>query len=125
MLILEYEDPEEHEQMIQRARELAKVARAQFPTESEEFYFGAALAALTMHVVATQNGPLFRFPILAPTDAYRATERLVSFETMLPFIDRDVSEKEARLFAARFRGIAEICDHHAEEAKREGRDFSR
>lgn len=110
MFTFDFEDEEENEELFKRAEELAKVSSAQYPLFSEHFFLGAIYAALRMTVSVTINGFLFRFPSMAPTDAYRETERLVSFETMLPL---GLSASDAKMLADRFRGLAALCDRIA------------
>lgn len=75
---------------------------------NEMFFYAALLTGATMEASASGDGLLFRFPSVAP---YTDASRFVSFETLLPFAgERDVSAAEAKAMAARFRGLADLCD---------------
>lgn len=82
-----------------------------------EMWFAAALlTAAAMEASASGDGVLFQFPTIVP---FADASRFVSFETLLPFAgERDVSPAEAKALAARFRGLADLCDRVADRSGR-------
>ena len=111
MILPDYEDEEETAALWRAALPDAAVILAMLPPDAlpdlpdtaEAYLAGILFCAATTHVVAGLNGLIVRFPALADTDAYQLTVR-------------DVPIRLAEALAARFRGLAAVCDSQAATA---------
>ena len=123
---LDYQGPKEAAERWSSARaEAAAIMRdipatfaANVPRDPLEAHLAALIfAAATVHITAGLNGLTVRHPALAGTSAYQTTERLISWETLLPASDFGVSGRTELALADRFRVLAELCSARAEWAK--------
>lgn len=97
------------------AREIvARLSPPEWPMDdapqSEAYLYGVLFTVLTLEATADLSGIWFRFPPLAEVGVERS--RMISYETLLPFLAREVPAREAEWFAARFRRLAAICEAH-------------
>jgi hypothetical protein len=69
------------------------------------YYTGLLYARLTAEAGTNANGVVVRFPPLSDVLPFHEALRLFSFETLLP---EEVSTREARALAIRFRALADI-----------------
>lgn len=86
------------------------LAPAELPMDdraaSVAYVYGLLFCVLTLEATLGVQGIRLHFPPLAELGAEH--DRLISYETLLPFIDRDVSPQEARWLTDRLRGVAAL-----------------
>lgn len=80
---------------------------------NEVYFYGLVYAVMTLEIRFDVQGARLRMPALLEIGEADAGSRLISFEGLLPFMDREVSRQEAKWLAGRLRGLAEICDKKA------------
>lgn len=80
---------------------------------NEVYFYGLVYASLTMDIRFDVQGARLRMPALLEVGEADAGSRLISYEGLLPFMDRPVSKQEAKWLADRLRGLAAICDKKA------------
>ena len=89
------------------------IAEAIAATPEQRAYVTAVVySALTTDCTLELQGLRLTFPACADVGAFDQAARLISWETMLPFIVTDTTEAQARAIATRLRGLADLCDRY-------------
>lgn len=78
----------------------------------EQYVYGVVYCAITTEASFELQGAVLQFPALEQAGAMEHISRLISYETLLPFLNSDVTETQARALAVRLRGLADLCDRY-------------
>lgn len=100
-------------ELDEMAAKAASIAEALATTPEQQAYVTAVVyTALTTDCTIELQGLRLMFPACADAGAFEQMARLISWETMLPFILTDTTEAQARAIAVRLRGLADLCDRY-------------
>lgn len=95
------------------AAQAASIAETIAATPKQRAYVTAVVyAALTTDCTIELQGLRLTFPACDDAGALEQAARLISWETMLPFIRVDTTEAQAKALAVRLRGLADVCDQY-------------
>lgn len=105
-------DGDELDEAAKQARHVAE-AIAGSSRDDADYIYAVVYAALTTEASVELQGIILQFPACEDAGAVVQASRLISWETLLPFLNSDVTPAQAKMLADRLRGLADICDHFA------------
>jgi hypothetical protein len=83
--------------------------------DDADYVYAVVYAALTTEASIELQGIMLQFPACEDAGAIAQASRLISWETLLPFLNSDVTPAQAQMLADRLRGLADICETFAGE----------